>query len=465
MISFDVVILGAGPSGLAAAYRLAREGAKVALVEHSSFTGGLMRGIRRGSFFFDLGRKELSLRFPQVQAFWTELLDDCFCVYPHHVGILYSQQIFEKSSHTQGKMRGMSYAQMIELIGSFFWSQVGFGSRLATSLEDYFLLRYGQKYYEYFAYGFTRKFGGKSPHSMPAPYGEQFIPRFSLVRDWLTSWGNFSNLSSTHEQEVWRHPVRGTGLIAARCEEGARSAGATVMLNTKVISIGVHRGSVRSVNIYSNGSETNIEAGNIISSLPLPLLLLLLRPSPPRELTSVPEEEAAFRRSTVLVYLMAEGEPRFPHNWLEVNDPELRVGRIVNYGTWNAFMVPRGKTGLCLEYFCVDGDNLLGLSNENFITLGLSEVARAGLIDPNRVFDTFVVRLPHANASTVSDDWREPWMVRALDYIYNIRNLYETNRPGVDRATLAGLDAAAACRVGKPMSLRSLEPSSITALT
>ena len=55
MKSFDVVILGGGLSGLAAAYELARAGKKVIVLEKWNDVGGLARTIKVGKFSFDTG--------------------------------------------------------------------------------------------------------------------------------------------------------------------------------------------------------------------------------------------------------------------------------------------------------------------------------------------------------------------------------------------------------------------------
>jgi NAD(P)-binding Rossmann-like domain len=60
------LIAGAGPSGLATAYRLAEGGIVSLVVEKNQAAGGLMRSIRRGGFTLDIGRKELYARILEV---------------------------------------------------------------------------------------------------------------------------------------------------------------------------------------------------------------------------------------------------------------------------------------------------------------------------------------------------------------------------------------------------------------
>lgn len=448
---FDAVVVGAGPSGLTAAYCLAREGRRVVVVERSARTGGLMAGFRHGDFHLDLGRKELYSRFQEVHDLWSYLLGGEYRVYPHRIGLLYRGRILEKSSGVQA----LPLPWAARIAGSFLWSQVRSGPRLASNLEDDYLLRYGRAYYDTFVQGFTRKFEGRPPRSMPPPHGAGAVPRFDVLRRRLARAA-----PAPPGEQVWRHPARGTGQIIDSLEAGARAAGASFLLGADVLAIHRERDRVRSVSVQcAEGDEIEIEAGNVIASLPLPRLIHLLRPAAPAELLTPPAIRAVPARSTLLVYLFAHGAPLFPHNWLEVGDPALEVGRIVNYAAWNGAMTPPGQSALCLEYFCLEGDRLLALSQEELAALALDEAGRNGLVDRGQVFDTAVVRLPDTNAATDLPDWEDEWLSRIAAYVRALGGLYETNRPGTDHATLAGIDAARACRIGAPMSPRSLRPA------
>ena len=46
-----MIILGAGPAGLSAAWKLSEAGVKVVIIEAESIVGGLCRSIRKDGFF------------------------------------------------------------------------------------------------------------------------------------------------------------------------------------------------------------------------------------------------------------------------------------------------------------------------------------------------------------------------------------------------------------------------------
>ena len=457
MRAYDVAILGAGPSGLAAAYQLGKAGARVVIIERAPVCGGLMRGVRRGNFTFDLGRKELYSRFHEVHQLWTELLGDDYREYPHRVGLLYEGRILEKNSTEKSRFRGLSALQIVRLAGSYLAGQIG-PSRRAHTVEDSYVLRYGRAYFDFFVHGYALKFEGKPPSEVSLGSPEE-VPRFALFRRQQTSEGQGID-ALFGGQPIWRHPARGTQQIVDGLEAECRKNGVEFLLGAEVRAAELNGEGDHRVHFRYEAAENEISARYLVSSVPLPLLAGLLQDHVPEHLRVPPKQEVLFRKSTALVYLLADGEPAFPHNWLEVTDRRLKMGRVVNYATWNGLMVPKGKTALCVEYFALEDDPVMALSEEGLLQLALHETATNGLLDPARLEDHLVMRLPRVNAATVIGDRSQAWLRDFSSYLSELPRFLEINRPGMDRATLAGIDAAEACLTGEPMRRRSLATSS-----
>ena len=72
----DVVIIGAGPAGLTAAYELAKEGVRSRIFEADAVVGGISRTVERDGWRFDLGGHRFFTKVPEVEAFWHEVLPD-----------------------------------------------------------------------------------------------------------------------------------------------------------------------------------------------------------------------------------------------------------------------------------------------------------------------------------------------------------------------------------------------------
>ncbi len=51
----NIIVLGAGPAGLATAHEVTRHGGKVTVLERNSYVGGLCRTVEEKNYKFDLG--------------------------------------------------------------------------------------------------------------------------------------------------------------------------------------------------------------------------------------------------------------------------------------------------------------------------------------------------------------------------------------------------------------------------
>ena len=136
-----IVVLGAGPAGLSASWKLLKGGIKPVIIERSPFAGGLMRGIQHGDFTVDFGRKEIYNRTPEVTAFWEELLRDDFIEYTHRIGLLYQNHLIDYSPEFRGPLRGIP----VSLLGSCL---AGFLKARLSSLKAAPPKNYEERWYQ-----------------------------------------------------------------------------------------------------------------------------------------------------------------------------------------------------------------------------------------------------------------------------------------------------------------------------
>ena len=76
MKSYDLVIVGAGFAGIYAAWRQAREGRKVALVEASDHVGGNLWSVPWGDYWIDNGTHNFDIRTKIGEEFFLDVLGD-----------------------------------------------------------------------------------------------------------------------------------------------------------------------------------------------------------------------------------------------------------------------------------------------------------------------------------------------------------------------------------------------------
>jgi UDP-galactopyranose mutase len=101
-------------------------------------------------------------------------------------------------------------------------------------------------------------------------------------------------------------------------------------------------------------------------------------------------------RAHITVGLVVPEEFSFPDNWVYINDANVKVGRVQNFGRWSPFLVKDGRTCLGLELFVNEDDEWWNMSDDDLVAHGTKEMDQLGLIDGSKVEVGYVVRTPKA---------------------------------------------------------------------
>jgi protoporphyrinogen oxidase len=137
-------------------------------------------------------------------------------------------------------------------------------------------------------------------------------------------------------------------------------------------------------------------------------------------------------RDFITVALIVDAPDLFPDNWIYIHDARVQVGRVQNFKNWSPEMVPDPKMScLGLEYFCFEGDGLWTMADKDLIDLGRREMALIGLLDPSKVVDGTVVRMP--KAYPVYDAGYETALDVVRAYLGAFTNLQVAGRNGMHK--------------------------------
>jgi protoporphyrinogen oxidase len=128
--------------------------------------------------------------------------------------------------------------------------------------------------------------------------------------------------------------------------------------------------------------------------MPLPELVAAMDPPAP------PRVRAAARRLShrdfLTVALVVPASAGFPDNWIYIHSPDVKVGRIQNFGSWSPYLVKDGMTCLGLEYFVFEGDALWSMADDALVKMAADELEQLGLVRADEVCAGHVVRMPKA---------------------------------------------------------------------
>ena len=104
-----IVIAGAGPGGLTAAYLLTKRGAHPVVLEADDVVGGISRTVLKDGWRFDLGGHRFFTKVPEVEALWHEILPEGdFMLRPRMSRIYYKGKFLDYPLRALNVLRNIS---------------------------------------------------------------------------------------------------------------------------------------------------------------------------------------------------------------------------------------------------------------------------------------------------------------------------------------------------------------------
>ena len=424
-----VVVIGAGPAGLTAAYDLTRRGVPTVVFERDGQVGGLARTVVYKGFRFDIGGHRFFTKVGAVRDLWHEWLGKDLLQRPRLSRIYYRGRFFDYPLKAANVVANLGPFTSASMIASYLYAQMR-PIRPEVSFEDWICNRFGRRLFDRFFKSYTEKVWGIPCSDIGAQWAAQRIKGLSLWTAMINALkpSNGNGIRTLiHEFE---YPRLGPGMMWEACRDRIEESGGRVALNTRIIEL-LHDGSrIDAVVVEENGVRRTQHASDVISTMPIRHLVKGLSPSAP---TAVRDAGDRLKyRDFMTVALVVDQPDVFPDNWIYIHEPSVRVGRIQNFKNWSPEMVPDARlTCLGLEYFCSAGDDLWTMSDEDVIALAKREVEAIGLVRADRVVDATVLRV--WKAYPVYDEGYENALASIRDWLAPLTNLHLVGRNGMHK--------------------------------
>ena len=428
--SESIVIIGAGPAGLTAAYELSRHGRTGIILESDDVVGGIARTVERDGYRFDIGGHRFFTKVVQIEKLWDEMLGEPMLDRPRMSRIYYGGKFYDYPLKATNALKNMGIINATACMASYGLVRLKPNPN-PKNYEEWVTNQFGSKLFNMFFKSYTEKVWGIPCNQIGADWAAQRIKGLSLgeaVRNALfgqKKGGVVKTLINT-----FRYPRLGPGQLWEACAKTLQQRGWEIRMKTRATSLLVDNGKVTAVVAKSaDGTSETIAASSVFSSMPLRTLLQITHPQPPAHAMEAANQLAY--RDFLTVVLVIDKPEVFPDNWIYIHEPQVRMGRIQNFKSWSPEMVPDPtKACLGLEYFVNEGDDLWSMADDKLIELGYRELTQIGLAGGPLV-KGYVVRMP--KAYPVYDTGYQQRLDTIRSYVDTVTNLYCVGRNGQHR--------------------------------
>ncbi|MCA9972616.1 MAG: FAD-dependent oxidoreductase [Anaerolineales bacterium] len=375
-----VVILGAGPAGLGAAYRLAHSNkARVTLLERHSRVGGNAGSFELAGIHVDYGSHRLHpATDPAIMAEIRQLLGDDLTDQPRHGRIrLRGRWIHFPLKPADLALRlPPSFAAGVAADSARKLLPKPAASAAAENFATVLEAGLGRTICRDFYFPYAVKLWGQPPETLSAIQARRRVAAGSLgkmVRKVLSAVPGLKPPGSGR----FFYPRRGFGQISEAYHAAACAAGADVRLGATVTGVRLTNGGPHQVQFEQHGQTAVLDADYVWSTIPLTILARGMQPAPPPELLAAASN--IDYRAMILIYLVLH-QPQFTeydaHYFPETDIPISRLSEPKNYSKVGE---PADRTVLCAELPCAPDDAVWQMSDEALGQLMRDALARAGI--------------------------------------------------------------------------------------
>lgn len=380
-------MLGGGPAGLGAAYRLAQSGKSVALLERADHVGGASASHSVAGIRVDYGSHRLHPSIePRILQELQRLLGDELQKRPRSGRIRLAGRwiAFPLGAIDLVKNLPRSFAARVAVESATSFSR----RPKEDSFAEVLRAGLGPTICERFYFPYARKIWGRGPELLS---GDQARKRVSastplaIMKRALFGSGSGGSQGAGY---FW-YPAGGYGRISEALAEAASAAGAEIELGATVSAVEVHADRVD-----VTAGERTYQARDVWSTIPLPVLARLLTPEPPPEVLEA--AKGLQTRAMTLVYLVLDRDRFTPfdaHYFPEEWTPVTRISEPKNYREGSD---PSDRTALCAEIPCDVGDATWGAPDDELAQTVLSTLRDGKLPEIAEAAEVHVRRLPNA---------------------------------------------------------------------
>ncbi|MHA7776945.1 protoporphyrinogen/coproporphyrinogen oxidase [Roseibium sp. M-1] len=392
----EIVILGAGPAGIAAAYAIAASGkAGVRVVERAGRVGGNAGSFLEEGIWCDFGSHRLHPSTePEILDKLKDLLGEDLLLRPRHGRIQLAGRWVHFPLKLGDALTSLPLPFALSLITDIFLKPFRRSSASAATFSSTLLKGLGPTICRYFYFPYVEKLWGLKPEALAVKLAERRVSGSSVGKILTKMLRMLPGLRGKTTGRFF-YPRQGFGQISEVVAEAALSTGAKLSLDTDILRIDRVGSAVAAVVVESgDGTQQSYAATKVLSSIPVTALVQLIQPEPPKD---VLEAARAIRfRGMILVYLFLETDQFSEydaHYFPELSIPISRMSEPKNY---SASSEPEGLTVLCAELPSDPGDHWWSLSDQALGEELAGWLAGVGLPVKASVRKTITRRLRHA---------------------------------------------------------------------
>ncbi len=428
----SILIIGAGPAGLACAHELSIKKSrdfKVDIVEMENQVGGISKTIEFDGYYYDLGGHRFFSKIEEVNNIWEKTLPKDFITRKRLSRIFYNNKFYDYPLQFKNAFSNLGLIESLMIMASFIKAKL-FPFKKENNFEQWVTNRFGYRLYRTFFKVYTEKVWGMRCRNIQAEWASQRIKNLSLISAVINAlpWKKKDNKIKTLVSQ-FKYPKYGPGMMyQAIVRNIEKNKNFKMYLKSKLVKLKYKNNKWKAV-INKNSKIQKKEYDEVISTMPVTSLISNIDYKIPKEI-----KETAARlkyRDFLIVCLLFDKANKLKDTWIYIHEKSIKLGRLQVLNNWSPFMVKnKDYASYGAEYFCTEGDEIWSKPDKELVKLADKELKIGRLIPEDyNCLKGNVVRVK--KAYPVYDEFYKENMPGLIDFIKKLPHLQVAGRYGM----------------------------------
>ncbi|MBI2136978.1 FAD-dependent oxidoreductase [Candidatus Woesearchaeota archaeon] len=380
-----VVVIGAGVTGLAVAWKLASDH-EVVILERQSSIGGIATSFRHLNFTLDSGPHKVYSLVPGVLDEMKALLGDSAIAIPKTSGAIVAGKRLDYP---------VKFSDLILKLSPLLSLRLGFGYGVAL-LSSFFRRRKPVSYADYFRQGFgvpaynlvfrpiaEKSFG--NPEQLDAELARKRVPYTGVVKMLKSMFFRDKRLSAEH----FYYPRQGFVEMSNILLNNVIKDKGKIIFDAEVKGFEAEGSRISAVKFLHGGRMKRIAADFVVSSMPVTVLPAMFN-APPDVMSAASQLKY---RSLLLVYILVNKPKVMKDVWTFVADRSFVFQRVSEQKNFSPELGPEGQTVLVAEVMCTANDDAWNSPDDYLYRRVIDDLVKAKFISPGEGLPFHVLRL------------------------------------------------------------------------
>ncbi len=441
---YDLIIIGAGPAGLTAAYELSNSDKKIHILEKKNKVGGLAETKVFGDYRYDIGPHRFFTKNKEVYDLFLEILDKDAVEVNRKTRILFKNSYFDYPLTPINALFGLGMIESVLIGFSYLFARIKSYLKITkiNNFEDWVIDRFGKKLFNNFFKNYTEKVWGIDCKNIGSDWAAQRIKGLSLST--AIKFALFPNSKKRPKTLIdkFYYPRLGAGMLWEKFEKIITDKNIKVSKEKKVISVESFEDFFTVKYSDNQGNIFSEKTKNIFFSNPLLEFIDIFDSDVPKQVLDSANKLSY--RNHISVHVTVD-KKLFDDNWIYIHSPDVKMARISDFTNFSTHMSKDGTCPITIEYFCFEHEELWNENNDYLINFALSEL-RSIFKEQFNVIHTAVTR--SSKAYPVIETGYQDQISVIKEWLSSLSKITAIGRSGMfkynnqDHAMATGLYAA-----------------------